>query len=145
MYLELNLSKGGAGRETNTQTHTCVSQQRIMGAAILHLIVAQKQAECGVAERRARRRTKNGPDSSRDRCHVAVDVRGHRWGPLENLGNCTRSQGPPTRTCAVNAAAERALAPALSRYRRTAKAQRESSTRLPAQRRRRLDLPKCGT
>lgn len=54
-----------------------------MGAAILHLIVAQQQAECGVASRRVRCRTKNGPDPSRDRCHVAEDVRGHRWGPLE--------------------------------------------------------------
>jgi len=111
-----------------------------MGAAILHLIVAQQQAECGVAGRRARRRTKNGPDPSRDRCHVAEDVRGHRWGPLENLGDCTGSQGPPTRTCAVNAAAERDPAPVLSRYRLPAQAQREASTWLPTQGRRRLDF-----
>ncbi|CAK6962249.1 unnamed protein product [Scomber scombrus] len=111
-----------------------------MGAAILHLIVAQQQAECVVAGRRVRRRTKNGPDSSRDRCHVAEDVQGHRWGPLENLGDCASSQGPPTRTCSVNAAAEQDPAPVLSRYRRPAKAQREASTWLPTQGRRRLDF-----
>ena len=54
-----------------------------MGAAILHLIVAQQQAECWVANRRVQRRTKNGPDPWRDRCHVAQDVQGHRWRPLE--------------------------------------------------------------
>ncbi len=123
-----------------THIHTHISQQGIMGAAILHLIVAQQQAECGVAGRRVRRRTKNGPDSSRDRCHVAEDVQGHRWGPLENLGDRTSSQGPPTRTCAVNAAAERDPAPVLRRYRRPAKAQREASTWLPTQGRRRLDF-----
>lgn len=112
----------------------------LWSAAILHLIVAQQQAECGVAGRRVRRRTKNGPDSSRDRCHVAEDVRGHRWGPLENLGDRASSQGPPTRTCAVNAAAEQDPAPVLSRYRRPAKAQREASTWLPTQGRRRLDF-----
>lgn len=46
--------------------------------------------------------------------------------PWKNLGDCTSSQGPPTRTCAVNAAAERYPAPVLSRYRRPAKAQREA-------------------
>lgn len=103
-----------------------------MGAAILHLIVAQQQAECGVASRRVRRRTKNGPDPSRDRCHVAEDVRGHRWGPLEkNLGDRVCSQEHPTRTCAVNAAAEEDPAPVLSRYRRAAESQRDTSTRLP--------------
>lgn len=107
-----------------------------MGAAILHLIVAQKQAECGVAGRRVRRRTKNGPDSSRDGCHVAVDVRGRRWGPLENLGDRTSGQGPPTRTCAVNAAAERDRAPVLSRYRRRGRPARRCQTR----RRRRLNF-----
>lgn len=50
------------------------------------------------------------------------------------------SQGPPTRTCAVNAAAERDPAPVLSRYRRPAKSQREASTWLPTQGRRRLDF-----
>lgn len=45
-----------------------------------------------------------------------------RWGPLENLGDRTSSQGPPTRTCAVNAAAERHRAPVLSRYRRRGEA-----------------------
>lgn len=111
-----------------------------MGAAILHLIVAQQQAECGVAGRRVRCRTKNGPDSSRDGCHVAEDARGHRWGPLENLGDWMSSQGPPTRTCAVNAAAERNPAPVLSRYRSPGKSQREASTWLPTQGRRRLDF-----
>lgn len=131
--------KSGQRRKRRKHTHTS-PQQGIMGAAILHLIVAQQQAECGAAGRRVRRRTKNGPDSSRDRCHVAEDVQGHRWGPLENLGDCTSSQGPPTRTCAVNAAAERDPAPVLSRYRRPAKAQREASTWLPTQGGRRLDF-----
>lgn len=126
-------------RRGEKNAHTSHSKG-LWSAAILHLIVAQQQAECGVAGRRVRRRTKNGPDSSRDRCHVAEDVRGHRWGPLENLGDCTSSQGPPTRTCAVNAAAEQDPAPVLSRYRRPAKAQREASTWLPTQGRRRLDF-----
>lgn len=117
----LGPKSGQRRKRSGKKKHTHISQQGIMGAAILHLIVAQQQAECGVAGRRVRRRTKNGPDSSRDRCHVAEDVWGHRWGPLENLGDCASSQGPPTRTCAVNAAAERDPAPVLSRYRQPGK------------------------
>ncbi|CAG09108.1 unnamed protein product [Tetraodon nigroviridis] len=51
--------------------------------------------------------------------------------PGINLGDGACSQGPPIRTCAVNAAAEEAPAPVQSRYRRAAPSQRETSARLP--------------
>lgn len=67
-----------------------------MGAAILHLIVAQQQAECGVAGRRVRRPKKNGPDPSRDGCHVAEDVRGDTDGdPWKTLGTVRAAKGLP--------------------------------------------------
>ncbi|KAK5880239.1 hypothetical protein CesoFtcFv8_023287 [Champsocephalus esox] len=115
-----------------------------MGAAILHLIVAQQQAACGVAGRRVRLPDEEWTRLVEGQVPCGRGCAGTQMGTPGKLGGLHTvvhsSQGPPTRTCAVNAAAERDPAPVLSRYRRPATAYREASTWLPTQGRRRLDF-----
>lgn len=75
-------------RKSHTEKH--ISQQRDYGCSYSSSHCGSKPG--GVfGGRRVSCRTKNGPDSSRDRCHVAADVQGTQMGTPGKLGGrCKR-------------------------------------------------------